>query len=56
MLWSGLLFGQSSHQIYGFIVDSNSGEVLIGANVFIKETGQGMATDCLLYTSPSPRD
>ena len=45
MLWSGLLLGQSSHQIYGFIVDSNSGEVLIGANVFIKETGQGMATD-----------
>ena len=45
MLWSALLFGQSSHQIYGFIVDSNSGEVLIGANVFIKETGQGMATD-----------
>ena len=45
MLWSGLLWGQSSHQIYGFITDSNSGEVLIGANVFIKETGQGMATD-----------
>ena len=45
ILWSGLLWGQSSHQIYGFITDSNSGEVLIGANVFIKETGQGMATD-----------
>ena len=45
MLWSGFLYGQSSHQIYGFIADSNSGEVLIGANVFIKETGQGMATD-----------
>ena len=35
MLWSSLLWGQSSHQIYGFITDSNSGEVLIGANVFI---------------------
>jgi len=31
--------------ISGFISDSSSGEALIGANVFLKETGQGMATD-----------
>ena len=31
--------------ISGFITDSESGESLIGANVFLQETGQGMATD-----------
>ena len=31
--------------ISGFISDSSSGEALIGANVFLRETGQGMATD-----------
>jgi len=31
--------------ISGFVTDSASGEVLIGANVFLKETGQGMAAD-----------
>ena len=31
--------------ISGFVSDSSSGEVLIGANVFLQETGQGMATD-----------
>ena len=35
----------SENQVYGFITDSTSGEALIGANVFIRETGQGMATD-----------
>ena len=31
--------------VSGFISDSSSGEALIGANVMIQETGQGMATD-----------
>lgn len=31
--------------ISGFVTDSASGEALIGANVFLKETGQGMAAD-----------
>ena len=31
--------------ISGFVSDSSSGEALIGANVFLRETGQGMATD-----------
>ncbi|MCH2649922.1 MAG: TonB-dependent receptor [Candidatus Marinimicrobia bacterium] len=31
--------------ISGFVTDSSSGESLIGANVFLQETGQGMATD-----------
>ena len=31
--------------ISGFVTDSVSGESLIGANVFLQETGQGMATD-----------
>ncbi|MAV15296.1 MAG: hypothetical protein CMG08_00580, partial [Candidatus Marinimicrobia bacterium] len=35
----------ANNQVYGFISDSLSGEALIGANVFIRETGQGMATD-----------
>ena len=29
----------------GFVTDSSSGEALIGANVILIETGQGMATD-----------
>ena len=46
LLWLGLLSAQNNtYQIYGFITDNESGEVLIGANVFIQETGQGMATD-----------
>ena len=45
-LWLGILSAQNNtYQIYGFITDNESGEVLIGANVFIQETGQGMATD-----------
>lgn len=32
-------------RISGIITDAKSGETLIGANVFIQETGQGMATD-----------
>ena len=42
------LFSQLSAQstiISGFITDSSSGEALIGANVILQETGQGMATD-----------
>ena len=31
--------------ISGFVTDSFSGESLIGANVFLQENGQGMATD-----------
>ena len=31
--------------ISGFVTESASGESLIGANVFLQETGQGMATD-----------
>ena len=31
--------------ISGFVSDSSSGEALIGANVIIQQTGQGMATD-----------
>ena len=31
--------------ISGFISDSSSAEALIGANVILQETGQGMATD-----------
>ncbi|MEC9007426.1 MAG: TonB-dependent receptor, partial [Candidatus Neomarinimicrobiota bacterium] len=44
--WLGIVFSQQgSYQVFGFITDSTSGEALIGANVFIRESGQGMATD-----------
>lgn len=39
-----LLNGQTGN-IFGFVTDSSDGEALIGANVFLRETGQGMATD-----------
>ena len=44
--WFGVVFSQQTpFQVFGFITDSTSGEALIGANVFIRESGQGMATD-----------
>ncbi len=46
MTWFGVVFSQQTpFQVFGFITDSTSGEALIGANVFIRESGQGMATD-----------
>ena len=46
MAWFGVVFSQQTpFQVFGFITDSTSGEALIGANVFIRESGQGMATD-----------
>ena len=44
LLISSISFGQS-YRINGIITDAETGETLIGANVFIRETGQGMATD-----------
>ena len=37
--------GQTVGSVYGFVTDEAKGEALIGANVIITETGQGMATD-----------
>ncbi|MGY8750895.1 MAG: carboxypeptidase-like regulatory domain-containing protein, partial [Fidelibacterota bacterium] len=45
LLFTFIIAQDSDNQVYGFITDSTSGEGLIGANVFIRETGQGMATD-----------
>ena len=42
---SSTVFSQSNTRISGFITDKESGEVLVGANVFLLETGKGMATD-----------
>ena len=42
-------WAQEVGSIYGFITDDASGEALIGANVFIQETGNGMATDANGY-------
>ena len=44
ILFISLAYSQSGI-VSGFISDSSSGEALIGANVIIQETGQGMATD-----------
>ena len=35
----------SQNTISGFITDKESGEALIGASVFIKESNQGMASE-----------
>jgi len=45
LLFTFIIAQDSDNQVYGFITDSTSGEGLIGANVFIRETGLGMATD-----------
>ena len=39
------LYAQVGGSIYGFVTNESTGEALIGANVIIKETGAGMATD-----------
>ena len=41
---NGLLYAQNN-SVSGFITDQETGEALIGANVFIQETGNGMSTD-----------
>ena len=41
---NGLQYAQNNN-VSGFITDQETGEALIGANVFIQETGNGMSTD-----------
>lgn len=43
LLWSGVSIGQT--RITGKVTDSNTGEPLIGANVVVKNTSNGAATD-----------
>ncbi len=43
-LFTSIAFAQTT-RISGIITDAETGETLIGANVFIRETGKGMATD-----------
>ena len=44
MLVAGQINAQNSN-VSGFITDEETGEALIGANVFIVQTGNGMSTD-----------
>jgi len=45
ILLLGFLQSQEFNQIYGFITDENSGEALIGANVYLAGTDRGTATN-----------
>tara|TARA_A100001015_G_C15031016_1_gene733239 strand:- start:1270 stop:3597 length:2328 start_codon:yes stop_codon:yes gene_type:complete len=45
LLFTFIRLNAQSGIISGFISDSSSAEALIGANVILQETGQGMATD-----------
>ena len=45
LLFTFIKLNAQSGIISGFISDSSSAEALIGANVILQETGQGMATD-----------
>ena len=45
LLFTFIQLNAQSGIISGFINDSSSAEALIGANVILQETGQGMATD-----------
>ena len=45
LLFAFIKLNAQSGIISGFISDSSSAEALIGANVILQETGQGMATD-----------
>lgn len=44
LLTCNFIFAQTG-RVHGFITDMETGEALIGANIFLRETGQGMATD-----------
>ena len=43
-----IINNRNKKTISGYVVDGNTGEFIPHANIYIK--------DCLLYTSPSPRD
>lgn len=43
LIWTSL--SAQTGRVYGFITDGETGEALIAANVFLRETGRGMATD-----------
>ncbi|MEA3495107.1 MAG: TonB-dependent receptor [Bacteroidota bacterium] len=45
MIFSFIAFSQESANIYGRITDKSNADPLIGANVFIKGTSKGAATD-----------
>ncbi|MEC7855325.1 MAG: TonB-dependent receptor, partial [Candidatus Neomarinimicrobiota bacterium] len=45
LLTASISICQTAGSVYGFVTDEAKGESLIGANVIITETGQGMATD-----------
>jgi len=45
ILLLGFLQSQESNQIYGFITDENSGEALIGTNVYLTDPDRGTATN-----------
>lgn len=45
LLTASISICQTAGSVYGFVTDEAKGEALIGANVIITETGQGMATD-----------
>lgn len=42
---SYLVVGQSKHTLSGYIKDAANGEALVGASVYIKETGTGTSTN-----------
>ncbi len=45
LLLNGVVIAQERHTVSGYVKDATSGEVLIGANVYVKELMQGTATN-----------
>ena len=46
-----MLFAQGGYKVTGHVVSAEDNEPMIGVSILQKGT-----TNCLLYTSPSPRD
>jgi hypothetical protein len=51
VLMSHLTFAQSKYTVSGYIKDAANGEALVGASVYIKETGSGLSTNVYGYYS-----
>ena len=45
MIFSTSIFSQEKYTLSGYIKEAESGEYLIGANIFLKETFQGVTTN-----------
>ena len=45
LVFLGLIFSQTTGKISGFVIDAESNQPIVGANILIKDTSLGTASD-----------